>query len=398
MNSPSMLAQILMTFGGLFLVGLLADLLGRHTPLPRVTLLILTGFAIGPSGLNWLPTFIQDWFPLLTDVALAMVGFLLGQGLTRGKLSEMARPILGISIAVMIMTASLIFVGMLLLGAPLELALILAGIAPATAPAPVVDVIKELDAKGNFTDTLMGIVAVDDAWGLLLFSILLVLAAIVTGNGHADVGWAEGAWEVLGSILLGCALGLPMAYLTSHIYPGKSSQAEVLGLVLLCAGLAEWLKVSYILSAMVMGMMVANFAKHHRHLIFEELEAYEWPVLILFLLLAGASLSFNGWDNVVWLLLGYILLRVLGRISGSYLGAKWAGCESTYYRQMGLAMLPHAGVPIGMALLAAQNFPNIKGPLLSVILSATIIFELVGPALTRRMLMQAGQVRKKSSE
>jgi len=393
MTQPDSISMILLTFGGLFLIGLVADLLGRHTPLPRVTLLIFTGFLIGPSVLNWLPDFTQDWFPVLTDIALAMIGFMLGQNLTKAKLKTMGRPILGISIGVMIMTASMMFVGLILLGAPIELALILAGIAPATAPAPVVDVVKESQASGHFTDTLLGIVAVDDAWGLLLFSFLLVAASILAGNHGAIHTLESGLWEITGAVLLGLFLGFPMAYITSHLYPGKSSQAEVLGLVLLCAGLAEWLEVSYIVSAMTMGTVVANFTRHHRHRPFDELETLEWPMLILFFLLAGATLQLDALYQVGFIGLGYIAFRILGRISGSYLGALWAGQKSGEYRWMGLAMLPHAGIPIGMALLATQSFPELQNTILAVILGSTIVFELLGPPLTRILLIRSGEAK-----
>lgn len=404
MTHPDSIALILLTFGGLFMIGLVADLLGRHTPLPRVTLLIVTGFVIGPSVLNWLPDFTQDWFPVLTDIALAMIGFMLGQNLTKTKLKTMGRPILGISIGVMIMTASLMFVGLMILGVPLELALILAGIAPATAPAPVVDVVKESQASGHFTDTLLGIVAVDDAWGMLLFSVLLVVASILVGNGEALHSLESGLWEIGGAILLGLCLGFPMAFITSHLYPGKSSQAEVLGLVLLCAGLAEWLGASYIVSAMTMGTIVANFTRHHRHRPFEEVETLEWPLLILFFLLAGAALQLNALYQAGFIGLGYVAFRMLGRISGSYLGAYWAGHKEDDYRWMGLAMLPHAGVPIGMALLAIQSFPELKNTILAVILGSTIVFELIGPSLTRLLLVRSGEAktdrksRKKGAE
>lgn len=385
--------EILLTFGGLFLLGLVADLLGRHTPLPRVTLLIVAGFLIGPEILDWLPAFTHDWFPVLTDIALAMIGFLLGQNLTRAKLRRMGRPILGISIGVMVMTATLMFVGLMLLGVSMELALILAGIATATAPAPVVDVVKESHAKGPFTDTLLGIVAVDDAWGMLLFSVLLVIAAVAVGNGDSWQVLQTGLWEVGGAITLGLLLGFPMAYLTSHIYPGKSSQAEVLGLVLLCAGLAEWLEVSYILSAMTMGMIAANYTRHHRQRPFAELETLQWPLMILFFLLAGAALQLDALYQVGYIGVGYIAFRVLGRISGSYLGALWARQPQGEYRWMGLAMLPHAGVPIGMALLATQQFPELKNAILAVILGSTIVFELLGPPLTRLLLIRSGEAQ-----
>jgi Kef-type K+ transport system membrane component KefB len=391
-------AEILITFGGLFLIGLLADLLGRHTPLPRVTLLIVSGFLIGPAVLDWLPAFTRDWFPILSEIALAMIGFMLGQNLTKNKLKTMGRPIIGISLSVMLMTALLMFFGLWLLGVPIEIALILAGIAPATAPAPVVDVTKEFNAQGPVTDTLLGIVAIDDAWGMLMFSLLLMLATVSVGSGQPLDNLLHGLWEVGGAIGLGILLGLPMAYLTRYIYPGKSTQAEVLGLVLLCAGLAEWLEVSYILSAMVMGTLVANFALEHPERPFAEVEALQWPLLILFFLLAGSSLELNALWSAGLIGLGYILFRILGRISGSYLGAKWAGCPGRSYQMLGLAMLPHAGIPIGMALLAIQQIPEHKDLILAVVLGCTIIFELIGPPLTRQILLRAGEINRPNAD
>jgi Kef-type K+ transport system membrane component KefB len=399
MNTDN-IAMILVTFGGLFILGLIADLLGRHTPLPRVTLLIIAGVLIGPSALNWLPEFTQDWFPILTDIALAMIGFMLGKSLTKEKLSRLGRPIIGISLGVMLMTAILMFFGMLWLGAPIELALILAGIAPATAPAPVVDVVEELDSNGPYTGTLLGIVAVDDAWGMLLFSVLLITASIFSGSDHSITNeLMNGLWELFGAVLLGILLGIPMAYLTSHIYPGKSTQAEALGLVLLCAGAAVWLEVSYILAAMTMGVIVANYRTKEAQREFDEIETFEWPLLILFFLLAGASLQIDALWQVGWLGIAYFVLRVLGRVSGSFIGTWWAQqtsskdatCDISKYRWMGLAMLPHAGIPIGMALMAIQQFPHLQSTILAVILGSTILFELLGPPITRQLLISSGE-------
>lgn len=387
------IAIVLLTFGSLFIIGLISDLLGRHGPFPRVTLLILTGFVIGPSVLGWLPDFTQDWFPILTNIALAMIGFELGKNMTRKKLTTMGRPILGISLAVMFVTSIAMFIGLYGMGVPIELALVLAGIAPATAPGPVVDVVDELHAKGNYTDTLLGIVAVDDGWGMLMFSFLLVAATISVGNGHTAEALIHGLWEVFGAIILGILIGLPMAYLTSHLYPGKATQAEALGLVLVCAGIALYLEVSYILSAMVMGTVVANFSRHHREKVFEEIEEMQWPLLILFFLLAGASLELEALWQAGWIGVLYIVLRMIGRFIGSWLGASWAGCQDRNFHWMGLAMLPHAGIPIGMALVAIQYFPEHQETLLAVILGATVIFELVGPGLTRHMLFQAGEAK-----
>jgi Kef-type K+ transport system membrane component KefB len=385
------IAQILITFGGLFLLGLLADLAGRHSPLPRVTLLLLAGFAIGPSVLDWLPDFTEEWFPVLTNIALAMIGFLLGHNMTRERFIELGRPVIAMSLGEVITTALLVFGVLALFGVPIEIAMLLAGIAPATAPAATVDVVHEYKAKGKFTDTLLGIVAIDDAWGLLLFSLLLAGAQAYSGQTGAAEVILFGAREIGGAVLLGAALGLPMAYLTGRIRRGEPSQAEALGVVLLCAGIAEWLGVSYIISAMVLGAMVANYAKHHERP-FRIIEGFEWPFMILFFLLAGAALELTALAQAGMLAAAYIGLRIIGRISGTRLGGWLSGTDPQIRKWIGLALLPQAGVAIGMALLASQHFPEIRDIILPVLLGSTMIFELAGPVATRWTLLHVGDI------
>lgn len=391
MTDTRLAAEILVTFGGLFIIGLLADLVGRHTPLPRVTLLLLAGFVIGPSFLDWLPQFTGDWFPILTDIALAMIGFLLGQKLTMSTLQRLGRSVLFMSIGEVFLTALLVFTVLSVCGVTTELALLLAGIAPATAPAATIDVVREYKAKGRFTDTLLGIVAIDDAWGLLVFSVLLAVVQALSGQEGVGAVLISGVWEIGGAVLLGVLLGMPMAYLTGRIRPGEPTQAEALGVVLLCAGLAVLMEVSYILSAMILGAVVANLAKHHDRP-FHAIEGFEWPFLILFFLLAGAALHMEALAHVGLLGAGYVVLRIVGRILGTQLGGWLSGTEPTTRRWIGLALLPQAGVAIGMGLLASQRFPDLKDILLPVVLGSTVIFELLGPVMTRRVLIRIGEV------
>jgi Kef-type K+ transport system membrane component KefB len=390
-DEPRFVEQVLITFGGLFLLGLLADLLGRRTPLPRVTVLLLAGFLIGPSVLDWLPPFTRSWFPVLTNIALAMIGFLLGHHLTRARLARLGRLVLGLSAGVALVTPLVMLVGLALAGVPLEIALLLAGIATATAPAASVDVVHEYRARGPFTETFLGIVAIDDAWGLLVFTLLLAVAGGLSGENGALALTLTGLWETGGAVLLGLVLGLPMAYLTGRIRPGEPTQAEALGLVLLAAGIAEWLGVSYVLSAMTLGAVVANLAHHHARP-FQVIEGIEWPFLILFFLLAGAALDVGALLQSGLLAGAYIVLRVLGRIAGAELGGALVGADRTTRRWMGLALLPQAGLAIGMTLLAVQHFPAIQDVLLPVVLGATVVFELVGPVLTRWILHRLGEV------
>ncbi|MDZ7754121.1 MAG: cation:proton antiporter [Gammaproteobacteria bacterium] len=391
MAEPGSIPQILITFGGLFMLGLLADIAGRRTPLPRVTLLLVAGFVIGPSVLDWLPPFTEQWFPVLTDIALAMIGFLLGQNMTRKRIHELGRPVIAMSLGEVTMTVLLVFSVLALFGVSLEVALLLAGIAPATAPAATIDVVHEYRARGRFTDTLLGIVSIDDAWGLLAFSLLLATAQALTGQGGTLDSILYGAREIGGAVLLGVALGLPMAYLTGRVRPGEPTQAEALGLVLLAAGIAEWLQVSYILTAMVMGLTVANLARHHQRP-FRAIEGIEWPFLILFFLLAGAALHVQALAQAGLLAAGYIGLRVAGRLLGTRLGGRLSGADPTIRRWIGLALLPQAGVAIGMALLASQRFPEFKDVILPVVLGATVFFEVTGPVMTRWTLARVGDI------
>lgn len=384
------LAQILITFGGLFLLGLVADLLGRHTPLPRVTLLLLSGFIIGPSVLDILPGFTGDWFPILTQIALSMIGFLLGQQLTLPTLRELGRPVMALSLSVVLVTALLVALLLLLTGTPLAIALLLAGIATATAPAATMDVVRESGVQGQFPRILLGVVAIDDAWGLLLFSLLLALANSLLGGGNSWTLLLAGGWEIAGAICLGLALGLPMAYLTGRLSPGTPTQAEALGMVLLCAGFSVATGVSFILSAMVMGAVVANLARHHEFP-FHEIEGIEWPSLILFFLLAGASLELNALLAVGGTGIAYIVARIGGRIVGVQLGSRLGETPIPVRSWMGIALLPQAGVAVGMALIAAQRFPQLGTVILPIILGATVFFELLGPPLTRWALKQAGE-------
>lgn len=385
--------KILITLGALFLLGLLTDLLGRRTFIPRVTLLLLAGFAIGPSGLDLLPDFREDWFSLVTNIALTMVGFLLGHHMTGSSLQKRGTVVLWISIGAVLATATTVFIGLLAFGVEIEIALILAGIALATDPAATIDVIREIRSKGEFAKTLESVVAIDDVWGLLIFSILLAIAQTFSGQGTAWDMLLLGVWEIAGAMLLGLLLGIPMAYLTGRIKQGEPTQAEALGLVLLCGGLAVFLHVSFILAGMVLGAAVANLAVHHRRP-FTAIEGIEWPFMILFFILAGASLDLHALQATSLLGAAYIILRLTGRVIGSWGGGLVSGASPLIRQWMGMALWPQAGVALGMALLASQHLPDLKEVILPIAIGSTIIFELIGPVMTRKALIKAGEGEK----
>lgn len=391
MHQSDDLPITLITLGAILIIGVATDTIGRRTSLPRVTLLLILGCVVGPPVLDLLPQFSDRWFSSVSVFALVMVGFLLGGKLTLSSLHLYGRTVLWLSILVVIGTAVIMLGGLIALGISIPIALLLSGISTATDPAATADVVHEADAKGPFSRILLGIVALDDAWGLIVFSLMMAVAESFLGREAGETVMWTIVWEIGGAILVGAAIGMPMAYLTGRIEKGEPTQAEALGLVFLCGGLAMWLEVSYLLAAMTMGVIVTNLARHHKRP-FHEIERIEWPFLILFFVLAGGSLQLDSLGRIGLIGTGYIVLRVVGRAVGAWIGAAVSGSGTLYRTWTGIALLPQAGVAVGMALVAIQKFPEMKEVILPVVIGSTVLFELIGPILTRMALIHAQRI------
>ena len=380
---------VLITLGGLFLIGLATDALGRRTRLPRVTLLIVFGVLIGPAGLDILPHQAKDWYEFLASAALTMVAFLLGGALSLAKLKKYGKQILITSFAVVTVSVFVVGGGLLALAVSAPVALVLAAIATATAPAATHDVVKQVKSKKEFKDRLLGIVAIDDAWGLIIFSLLLIAAKALSGDIFSDV-LRQGLWELGGAAIIGLGLGVPAAYLTGRLRPGEPMQGEALGLVFLCAGLAIWLEVSFLLAGMIAGATVVNLAKHHQRP-FHEIEHIEWPFMLLFFVLAGASFETDHLTELGVIGVAYIGLRALSRVVGGWLGGTLAGLPEIERRWIGFALMPQAGVALGMALVAGHHFPDQRDTILGVTIASTIVFEIFGPIMTQVALQRVNE-------
>ena len=385
-------AKTLITLGILLLLGLATDAIGQRTRLPRVTLLLVFGLVIGPAGLDFLSPNEERWFSIVADMALIMIGFLLGEKFTLSSLREHGKLVLWLSVAEVVVTALVVLIGLLLIGLQMGMALLLAGIATATDPAATTDVVHETKADGVFTRTMLGIVAVDDAWGLIVFSLMLTAVHAFIGQGNSIAPLLTGAWEIGGAVLIGIGLGIPMAYLTGRIRPGEPTLVEALGVVFLCGGIAIWLEVSFLLASMVLGCVVANLARHHIRP-FHAIEGIEWPFMILFFILAGASLHTEMLFQIGLVGSAYIILRVIGRILGAWTGGAISHAEPLMCRWMGMALMPQAGVALGMALVAIERRPDLGEIILPVVIASTVLFEVIGPVLTRIGLIHVGETR-----
>lgn len=384
-------AMLLVAFGLLFLAGLALDWVGHIVHVPRVTLLILLGVALGPLALNILPSTVTGSYDVLAPTALTMVAFLLGGTLQRDTLRDCGREIIVISLTVVIVSAVIVSTGLYALGAPLVIALLLGGLSCATDPAATRDVVEQSGRKTRFAANLLGIVAIDDAWGLLTFSFVLTIVAVDVG-GETVAALTHGLWEAGGALTLGLALGIPAAYLTGRIRPGEPTLTEALGIVFLCAGLALWLEVSFLLAGMVTGAVIVNFARHHDRPL-HEIRRVEWPFMLLFFVMAGASLEIAPLEGIGVIGVTYIALRVMARLIGGWVGGRLAGVSGRDGWLTGLALMPQAGVAIGMALVAAERFPRYSEQILALAIASTIVFEIAGPFLTQIALAASDEGR-----
>ena len=231
--------------------------------------------------------------------------------------------------------------------------------------------------------------AIDDVWALLLFAIGISTAKTLNGHGADTLFFATAAWEIFGALGLGIAIGIPSAYLTGRAKLGQPMIIEALGIVFICGGLAIWLEVSYLIAAMTVGATIANLAKHHDYP-FHAIENIESPFMVVFFVLAGASLDLGSIQELGLMGALYIIGRSCGKYFGSLLGSHISGSSIVTKKWMGLALLPQAGVPIGMALVAANQFPEHRQVLLSVVISSTVLFDIIGPILTRIAISRAG--------
>jgi Kef-type K+ transport system membrane component KefB len=381
-------SQFLLTLGGILFLGLLTSTLGRRTFLPRVTLLLIFGVIISKEVLDIIPPMFTERFEIIATMALLMVGFLLGGRLTIDSLRQSMGRILWISMSAAIVTTIFVSLGLMWFGVPKEIAVLLGCIASATAPAAILDVVMESNYKGPFRDLLLSVVALDDAWALVLFGVGVAVVSSLSGYSAASSSILKAVKDIGGAVILGLLIGFPAAFLTGRLKTGQPILSEALGLVFVCGGLAIWLGVSFLIASIVLGAIVANFAKHHEYP-FNAIEGIEWPFMVIFFVLAGASLELKVVVEVGLVGIVYILCRIGGKLLGARIGSQCSKADQKTKSWMGVALLPQAGVAIGMALVASNYFPEYRQTLLSVVISSTIFFEIIGPVFTRLALHRA---------
>lgn len=301
-----------------------------------------------------------------------------------------------ITITVIEGTIACLFVLMavLLTGRPLGVAMIFGAIATATAPAATVVVMRELRSAGPLTSTLLQVVALDDAVGLMIFGLFIPIAR---GSllGRMDANWLSLVGlpliEIVGVLVGGAALGVLLALALRRVSQTDVGIALVVGTLLLGGGLASSLSLSPLLFNMAVGMALVNTNRGADQFI-RGLEQAALVIYVPFFVLAGASLHLNLLPKLGGLGLVYLLARSTGKFIGAYMGSRMARMPKSVQHNLGLALQPQAGVAIGMTLMIQRDLPELAALVTTVVLGSVMVYELIGPICAKIAVMRAGEV------
>ncbi|HBL06162.1 MAG TPA: cation/H(+) antiporter [Clostridium sp.] len=278
---------------------------------------------------------------------------------------------------------------------PLAFSLSLGAIASATAPAATIMVLKQYRAKGPLVNTLIPVVAIDDAIAVIAFGIALSIAkALTNGTGALTVMSIMNPFiEIIGSAVLGIILGFVLAFINRLSNSREQTMSMAIGVILLAIGLANKLHLSGLLTCMVMGGTISNITDGKTKLL-TVLDEFTNPIFIAFFTISGLELDMSVLKTVGIIGAGYVIARVIGKVLGAYLGAKIAKSEPIVKKYLGLTLVPQAGVAIGLALIVQNELPAYGTQIRTIILAGTVIYELIGPLCTKIAIFKAGEANK----
>ncbi|MCI9679551.1 MAG: sodium:proton antiporter [Oscillospiraceae bacterium] len=395
--------------------GLLMSRLAKKLGLPAVTAYLITGLLLGPyclgalglTGLGFNSEEQVAALNIVSQVALGFIAFTIGNEFRLGQLKSMGQRVIVVGICQAVITTALVDVALVVLHLlkpeliSVSSAITLGAIAAATAPAATLMVVRQYKADGPMTHLLLMVVAIDDAVGLVLFSASYgVAAALESGTVSLVSVLVEPVVEIVFSLGLGALAGWVLYRVEKYFHSRSKRLSISIGFVLLTVGLSmvefEIAGVhcgfSLLLVCMMTGTIFCNICDFSEELM-ERVDGWTAPLLVLFFVLSGAELNLEVLSNPLVLLIGvvYILFRSIGKYVGAYTSCAATGCGPNITKYLGITLLPQAGVALGMAL-TAQNLSD--GTMVrSVVLFSVLVYELVGPNLTKWALTAAGEIQ-----
>ncbi|MBQ8884799.1 MAG: cation:proton antiporter [Clostridia bacterium] len=406
---------ILLSLAIALFAGLMLSRLAKLAKLPAVTAYLITGILIGPyclgafgvHGLGFTSMEEIETYSIISDVALGFIAFSIGNEFRLAQLKKIGKQATVIGILQAVTATVLVDIALIVLHLilgdkfPLPAAIVLGAIASATAPAATLMVVRQYKAKGPVTDTLLPVVALDDAVGLVLFAISFGVAKAFLA-GHVDVLSIviEPTLEVLASLALGTIMGFLISFFERFFHSRSKRLSMSVAFVLLTVSLCMLefeigrvkLVFSPLLTCMMFGTIFCNVCDFSEELM-DRLDRWTAPIFILFFVISGAELELSLFGNWVIVLVGfvYIIFRSLGKYFGAAGSSKLMKCDPNIQKYLGITLFPQAGVALGMAM-KAHALVGIGTVVANITLFSVLIYELVGPFLTKLALQKAGEI------
>ena len=382
----------LIIIGIMMLAGLVLSRAAKLVKLPNVTAFLVAGLLIGPCVGGIVSKANAASLGIVSEAALGFIAYSIGGEFRLSYLKEIGKAPLTITLCQGLSTALCVDAGLILFGVDTPLSLILGAIALATAPAATLMVVRQYKADGSVTRMLLPVVAMDDALGLIVFSVSASVAeGMLGGQISVKSMLLTPLIEIFGSIALGAALGIILAYGARFFQSRGNRLALSIALVFLGVGLCDLLGLSSLLVCMMIGAMMVNMSQQ-RDVLMEQCDRFTPPLFLLFFVLSGAQLDLGVLPQVGLIGVAYLLLRFLGKWGGTFLGAVSVKADKHIRHYLGLTLLPQAGVAIGMASLVSARFPSLASQVNTIVLAGVLVFELVGPVITKIALRKAGEI------
>lgn len=393
----SQVASIIISVAFMLLFGFAMTRITKLLKLPNVTAYILAGILIGPYCLGLVPQHIIDGMDFLSDIALAFIAFSTGEFFRFSTLKKSGAKVMVITVFEALLASVVVFiVTFFVLRLDLAFSIVLAALASATAPASTVMTIRQTGAKGDFVDTLLQVVALDDIVGLVAYSIAISVAvSSKTGAGAFHI------WDIIKPLLINVgvfALGGAFGFLMKLMMPKKRSTDNrlIISIALLFSfcGICTLLDISPLLGCMSMGTVYINITDDDK--LFKQLNYFSPPLLLLFFVRSGLNFKLDvlvnssgsiGTTPLIVIGILYFIFRIVGKYAGAFLGCLAVGKPKETRNYLGLALIPQAGVAIGLAALGARTLGGDDGVALNtIILASSVLYELIGPACAKLAL------------
>ncbi len=402
----------ILNVGLMILFALIGGKLIEKVNFPKVTGYILIGILVGPSVINLISAHMVHNFTIIRQVAIGFIGYTIGLELRLSKLRKTGKQVAIITFAQAFSTAVLVAGAVWAYMTVTDgkyiwtYALILGAIATATAPGPIVAVVKNYRTKGPVTDVLLPLVALDDAIGIMLFAVMLSFGTtLLPIAGAADLSVLEMMWEPVKEIVLsfgiGGFIGIVLTYLVKRYNreTDKVLMMTIIAAVFIGIGLGQAVHASAILLPMTIGVVLTNsIEESYEHRLTRTTDLFAAPIMLAFFTIAGMELDLTKLIVVGVVGLIYIFVRVIGKVSGAYFSAKAVKAPPTVVKYLGFTLIPQAGVAIDMALTAKQRFDLIEGfteigeYIMTIVLAATVIYEVLGLVVVKTALGRAGEI------